>query len=190
MANARLEVEAKARVNDPALVLPALMRMGHELEPIDYEDAYYIPGDAEGYSYRRFRVRRGGARTTVTAKERVPAERGETSREWEFEVSDRERFVGFMRVFGFKLLLTKRKRGRRFAITPGPGDACRAEAVAELVEIEGLGHFLEIEVMVDAEDEVAAARARVEAIFAQLGISPEEFVSTPYTLMLDEKSRG
>ena len=184
MAKARLEVEAKARVSDPALVLPALMRMGRVKDEIDYEDAYYVPGDVEGYSFRRFRVRHSGARTTVTAKERVPSERGETSREWEFEVSDRERFLGFIRQFGFKPLLTKRKRGRRYAIVPEPGDACQYEAVVELVEIEGLGHFVEIEVMVDREDEVAAARARVEAIFAQLGISPQEFVTTPYTLML------
>lgn len=178
MTKARLEVEAKARVSGPEEVSAKLEKMGRELAPIDFEDAYYVPGEVEGYSHHRFRVRRSGDRTLVTAKEPAGPDGG-ASREWEFEVSDAERFLGFLSRFGFKPLLTKRKRGRRFAVAAEAG-----EATVEVVEIAGLGWFVEIEIMVDVEEEVAMARATVEGLFHRLGISRHELEPTPYTLML------
>jgi predicted adenylyl cyclase CyaB len=139
----------------------------------------------EGFSFQRFRVRQSGDKTVVTAKERVLGDGAEASREHEFEVSDGERFIAFMKLFGFREMLAKRKRGRRWRVAPERAGSC--PALVELVEIVDLGWFLEIEVMVEAEKEMAGARARVAELFARLEVPPQDIVTTPYTLMLYEQ---
>jgi len=181
MAKSKIEVEAKARVADPERVERLLSGMGSALDEIDFADAYYVPVATEGYSFHRFRLRRTGERAVVTAKQKVGSAGVEANREHEFEVSDPEAFDAFARLFGFKVLLAKRKHGRRWKMEP---------ATVELIEVDGLGHFVEVEILIESESEIEAARNRVIEILQSLGVDQESIEPAPYTQLLYQKLQG
>ncbi len=188
MAKSKIEVEAKARTSDPARIEKLLHDMGSARDQIDFADAYYVPVATEGYSFHRFRLRRTGEQAVVTAKEKVGAAGVEANREHEFAVSDPESFEAFARLFGFKVLLEKRKAGRRWTVGPAAGGSL--SATVELIEVEGLGHFVEVEILVDQESELEAARNRVIEILQSLGVDQQSIEPTPYTQLLYQKLNG
>ncbi len=186
---ADIEVEVKARVRDPAAVERALAGMGRPLGEAEYEDVYYCPARIEGYTHERFRLRRSGPRSTVTFKEKAEGGGAEASREHEFEVSDPEAFLAFARAFGFREFLVKSKKGRRWKVGAGRAGAEFA-ATVELWSVGRLGEFVEIEIMVETEDRIAAARQGVMEILERLGIDEAAVELRPYTLLLYELSHG
>jgi len=181
-----IEVENKARVNDLAAVEKMLPADARFLDEIDYADTYFTFQNIEGYTYERFRLREFSDRAIVTAKEDIASVDCATSREYEFEVSDPDAFRNFARLFGFRELIRKRKEGKRFRVPSGrEGDR---PATVELVRVEGLGDFVEIEVMVDSEAMIEGAESRVMALLADLGILESALEPRAYTLLLYEQS--
>ncbi|HUT52301.1 MAG TPA: class IV adenylate cyclase [bacterium] len=187
MGPANIEVEMKARVRDPAAVAELLSRMGRPLGEIEYQDTYYCPAGTTGYTHERFRLRRSGNKATVTVKEKVEGKGAEASQEHEFEVSDAAAFIRFARAFGFKEFLVKSKKGRRWRVEAGPGTGA---ATVELWKVGGLGEFVEIEIMVDDKDRIAAARQGIREILGRLGVDEAEVEPRPYTLLLYELDHG
>ncbi|MFO8057799.1 MAG: class IV adenylate cyclase [bacterium] len=182
-----IEVENKARVDDLSAVEGRLPANARFLDHIDYADTYFTFREIEGYTYERFRLREFSHRAIVTAKEDIASVECATAREYEFEISDADAFLNFVRLFGFRELIRKRKQGKRFEV-PSDLDGERA-AIIELVNIEGLGDFVEIEVMVENEDRIERAESRVMALLAELGILESALEPRAYTLMLYKQNR-
>ncbi len=181
-----IEVENKARVEDLSEVESKLPADTRFLDYIDYADTYFTFLEIEGYTYERFRLREFSDRAIVTAKEDIASVDCSTVREYEFEISDADAFRNFARLFGFRELIRKRKQGKRFQVRSERED--EPPAIVELVCIEGLGNFVEIEIMVEGEDRIESAESRVMALLAELGILESALEPRAYTLMLYEQS--
>ncbi len=186
MAKSKIEVEIKARAEGLEGIEERLTRHFEPAGEIDYRDTYYAREDIEGYTHERVRLRRAPGRAMVTAKERIDESGVEAGFEHEFEVSDPEAFERFVMLFGFRVLIDKTKRGRRFR-TPALESLGGASLVVELVEIEGLGRFIEVEAMVDDESRIDAAKNEIGSLLDGLGVPTESIEERPYTLMLYEK---
>lgn len=70
---------------------------------------------------------------------------------------------------------------------------CRTEFLSEYVaacvdEVEGLGSYLELEVMVDSEEDKAEALKLIEDELGKLGHSMDDTITTSYLSMLERKS--
>ncbi len=181
-----IEVENKARVSDLEAIEKKLPSGALFLDEIDYADTYFTFRNIEGYTYERFRLREFSDRAVVTAKEDIASVDCATAWEYEFEVSDPHAFRNFARLFGFRELIRKRKQGKRFRV-PGGSEGERP-ATVELVRVEGLGDFVEIEVVVDSEDMIEGAESRVMGLFSELGILDSALEPRAYTLLLYEQS--
>ncbi len=179
-----IEVEIKARISDPESIRSWLAKNARFLEEIDYHDVYFKPESIEGYTYNRFRLRMSGKNSLVTVKDKIANGGGEACAEVEFEVSDTAAFIAFIRSFGFAALVEKTKKGKRYIIEAGPSDKPDGPARIELIEIGGLGWFVEIEIMVANEDEIGGAWKRIKKIFRELGIGEEDVETRPYTRMI------
>ena len=187
MSNA-IEVELKARVSDLAAVEERLRGRARFLDEISYTDYYFTPAGTSGFSFHRFRLRQSEDRALVTFKEKlVGHERG--VHEHEFEVSDAEAFLDFARKFGFQLMLTKTKQGRRYRLDPAAGSNS-LPATVELVRIGELGDFVEIEVMVFDPAVVPQAEARLKEVLHELGLPEAAIESRAYTKLLYDQKHG
>lgn len=184
MADA-IEVERKAHVEDPEGLAARLDRLGAPAGAIDFRDTYYTTSDIEGYTFKRFRLRRAPGRATVTFKELLPG--GDAVREREFGVEDPDAFAALCKIFGMRVVVDKIKRGRVWTVAPGAAAGVIRPARAELIEIVGLGRFIEIEVMVDRADEVAEAERTITAVLNALAVPAAAIERRPYTKMLYEK---
>lgn len=60
----------------------------------------------------------------------------------------------------------------------------KANVRIHLDEVEGLGTFLELEAVVDAANDDASSRARVDALLADLGIGEADLVRASYSDLL------
>jgi len=184
-----IEVEKKAWIEDAEAMEKKLSQAGKELGLIDFRDTYFTCSHVTGYTNQRFRLREYSGGALVTAKEQMEGRGAEVSLEHEFEVDDPEAFRCFAKMFGFKVLIEKKKRGKRFLLGSGK-EARERGPFAELVEVEGLGAFLEIEVMASDSSKVDEARAKVDRALSDLGVAGESVEARPYTLMLYEKKYG
>ena len=181
-----IEVERKAHVDDVTGLAARLDRLGRLEGPIDYRDTYYTRADIEGYTFTRFRLRRAGDQSFVAFKQLLPGG-ADAVREREFEVGDGDAFADLCGLFGLKELFRKEKRGRRWLLEPGAAPGLVRRTRAELIEIVGLGLFIEIEVMVDRADEVAEAERTITAAMNALGVPASAIERRPYTKMLYDK---
>ena len=177
-----IEVEMKAWVKDLGQVEQKLGDRARRLDEISYADSYFTFPGIQGFSFHRFRLRETGKKAIVTVKEKVPGQERGVS-EFEFEVSDPAAFLEFARIFGFQFMLKKEKKGRRYLLEGGDADFQRGPVV-ELVRIEGLGDFVEIEIMVDAPEKIAKAEARILEIYQELAIPESAMEGRAYTLLL------
>lgn len=166
-----IEIELKARVADPRAVAERLAAFARYDGEFLKEDAYWHgPGWRERRGGKGFRIRREAGRAMVTWKEKRLEGGMERSREREFSVGDAELFSEFARRLGCEPFYAKRKVGSRWFLDrlPVEGDRLpvegdRATPIAlELLEVPGLGHFLEIEALITEDDGAAIARARDE----------------------------
>jgi predicted adenylyl cyclase CyaB len=187
-----IEVELKAHVRDRAAVEAAVAAYARPLGLVDKRDAYWHGPDWRlNRGTRGFRVRSecpagsgaGGAASTIVTFKTKRSEGGiEINREREFEVSDPEAFVEFAQRLGCEPFFEKRKRG--FAFKSGGLGFC--EATIEIVEVEGLGDFIEIEVLLEEEEPsmVALAQGEIRALLARAGVGEEDIESRFYSELL------
>ena len=178
-----IEVERKAHVTDVSDLAARLDRLGRLEGAIEYRDTYYTRADIEGYTFTRFRLRRAGDKSFVAFKQLLPGG-ADAVREREFEVGDGEAFAALCDLFGLKELFRKEKRGQRWLLLPGAAPGLTRPARAELIEIVGLGPFIEIEVMVDQAGEVPEAERTIAAALDALAVPADAVERRPYTKML------
>ncbi|MDR1058916.1 MAG: CYTH domain-containing protein [Treponema sp.] len=191
------EIEVKAWVTDRETLRRRLSSLGEYAGEYEKEDAYWFPrsGAAGAFSSGAFpagvRVRKetrtgpGGRKRRiilVTRKDKEVREGIEVNDEREFRVSGAGAFEDFLSRLGLVPVKKKRKRGWSW----------KAEGItAELSLVEGLGWFIELEIMEAGGDEntVKAARGRLLAFLAKTGI-PESAIETRYyTEMLEQREK-
>lgn len=178
-----VEVELKARVADVGAVaarVGAFARYGGELLK---EDAYWHgPGWREDRGGRGFRIRREGGASVVTWKAKRREGGVEINREREFALPDPEAFIEFVQRLGCEPFYSKRKRGRRWTLDrPGGG-----VLLIELLEVAGLGHFLEIEALLPEAEPgaVELARAELHDCLSRAGLPESSLESRTYSELL------
>jgi adenylate cyclase class 2 len=190
------EIEVKARVTDSETLRRRLSSLGEYAGEYEKEDAYWFPRPGAGGTglfppgafpsgvrvRRETRTGAGGRKrriVLVTCKGKEVRDGIEVNDEREFRVSGDRAFGEFLSRLGLVPVKRKRKRGWSW----------RAEGInAELSLVEGLGWFIELEIIEAGRDEntVRAARERLLAFLAKTGI-PESAIETRYyTEMLEQ----
>ena len=193
-----IEVELKARIADREAVRARVAAFALPEGPVDKLDAYWHGPDwrlARGK--KGFRVRAEAGRSVVTFKNKSSDGGIEINRESEFGISDPEVFAEFALRLGCERFYSKRKRGERFVVDPceraaacgdDPACACRGAATIEIVAVDGLGDFIEIEVLLPDDDpaSIALAQGEIRGLLARSGVGPECIEPRYYSELLME----
>ncbi|MCX7776111.1 MAG: class IV adenylate cyclase [Spirochaetaceae bacterium] len=191
-----VEIELKARITDRASVEAALSRRMHFAGTIDKQDEYW----AVSYLHAsvpvsfRFRIRvegspaagdaagpdgnAGPARRVVTFKEKTVDGAVEINQEYEFGIDNEEAFRKFMTKLNARFVYAKRKRGTRWESDDG--------LIAEVVDVEPLGCFLEVECVCDSPDraQTLAAKQRLYSVLEACGVPASAIEPRPYSQLL------
>ena len=191
-----IEVELKARVRDRAAVEAAVAAFARPVGKVEKRDAYWHGPDWRlNRGARGFRIRSegpaafgagSGATSVVTFKTKRSEGGIEINREREFQVSDPEAFIEFALRLGCEPFYDKSKSGLAFkAASPG---ACPEEITIEIIEVAGLGDFIEIEAILEDEDpaRLALAQGEIRAILARAGLGEGDIEPRFYSELLME----
>jgi len=124
-----------------------------------------------------FRLRMDGGGAIVTFKEKRPRDGIEYNREREFTVDDGEAFLELVGRTDSEEYATKIKTGLEFR---------SEDMTVELARLEGLGSFLEIEIIAESGDEAVHARAaeRIRGFLRATGISEKKIEAESYVNLL------
>lgn len=180
-----IEVELKARVRDRTAVETALRNFAVYVGEIDKRDIYWrTPSSDAGVPNRTFRVRYESGACVVTFKHKSMEGGAEINIEREFGVSDPDVFAEFAQRLGCELWYEKHKRGLKFETA----SECShdGKAVIEIVDVESLGCFIEIEELLheDRRGLVQKARSEIDALLARTGLSEADIESRYYSELL------
>jgi adenylate cyclase, class 2 len=180
-----IEVELKAHVQDRAAVLAAVSSFAQAEGEVDKSDEYWHGPDWRLHrGAKGFRVRTEGDASIVTFKTKRSEGGIEINREREFSISDAEAFAEFADRLGCEPFYQKRKRGQRFRV--GGSAADPDTATIELLEVVGLGDFIEIEILLPSEDPAALALAQgeIRSLLARSGVGEEHIEPRFYSELL------
>ncbi|MFP4153622.1 MAG: class IV adenylate cyclase [Alkalispirochaeta sp.] len=173
-----VEVEIKAHVDAPEGVIARLEEIGSFRRRYIKEDRYF--GRSRDPKRSRFRLRRDGERWVCTYKQKTLVDRVEQNREVEFDVSDGDAFTSLAEELGFFVAVEKRKEGSEWTVDG---------IIVEVSNVFSLGHFVELELILQDEsdpEELAAARRRLFALLERIGIPASRIETRPYTQMIYE----
>ena len=198
-----IEIELKAHVDNIDELKYILGAKAEFMGAFEKEDTYWLPNgkpdsrhDCDGkdggiHPISKLRLRREKREfpdgrvnfaAFATCKEKRVMDGIEENDEHEFEVHPVEEFEVFLRRMGFKPGAYKKKRGWVYRC---------AEICAELVMVEGLGWFIELEIILDAVNEredpdssSKESRKKLLDFLEELGISKESIEGRYYTEML------
>jgi len=183
----KIEVELKAWLHNPRETRKKVEKLAKFVEELSEEDIYFTFAGTKGYQKKRFRLRKVKGKSIVTVKIPTGAgRRAEANREFEFLVSDPEAFKVFCQQFGFRVLIEKQKKVRRYSFRPKKSEFNRPVTI-EINKVRNLGDFLEIETMVDRKNQVPKASLFLKALLQKLEIPVSKIEPVPYTEMLYNK---
>jgi adenylate cyclase class 2 len=158
------EIELKAHVLDSEALKTLLSEKAEYSGAFEKRDVYWFGPEASALSVTKVRVRRekrsfaNGTEKSlclVTYKAKEVNNGIEINDEVEFEVNPAKEFEEFLKKAGLMAGAAKRKHGWVFT---------KADIAAELVEVDGLGWFIEMEICVKAHgDDVTAGLDEAEA---------------------------
>ena len=183
-AAGRREVECKAPLpegDDAEGWAARLGELGEWVGERVSEDTYFGPGDVgpeetDAFRHRVFRLRETTTGAVVTLKEKRIDGAVESSREVEFGVESGDAFRSFAAGLGYRPFIVKRKRVRAYRV---------GECTVELVHVDGLGDFLEIEhLSEEGTTPEEDARARVLEVLGRLGVAESALEPRLYIDML------
>jgi adenylate cyclase class 2 len=185
------EIELKAHVENPEQLKTRLEALAEYRGAFEKADAYWFPQTpAPPIPPSGIRVRReweaggeGSPIVHVTYKTKEVRKGIEINDEREFDVSSAEEFEALIGLLGFEKRIAKKKKGWAYG---------RGSINAELCEVEGLGWFIELEILSGRKDGETLDRAREELLrfLGDLGIGEEALESRYYTEMLSETNGG
>ena len=194
------EVEIKAHVRDPEALTALLEGRYGRGQAFHKSDAYFIErepaagvaglsGAARSLHKNddpafRLRSERCGGKSVclVTAKKKSMQGGVEVNEEIEFSIEDPRAFRAFTAMLGYGVFLEKGKAGHVWEI--------ETHVKIELAEVNGLGHFIEIEELTEDESAVPGARARVQELMEGFGFTEQDIEPRYYTEMLLEQGVG
>lgn len=179
-----IEVELKARLDDPEKVESRVASFARLVGDFDKLDAYWHGPDWRlNRGKKGFRIRAEADSTCVTYKTKSCEGGIEINREREFTISDKDAFIEFSLRLGCEPFYQKRKTGRRFELDT----ASFAKPIAiELFVVEGLGPFIEIEALIENENPaaVALAQGEIRGTLARAGVPESAIESRFYSELL------
>ncbi|MDR1072481.1 MAG: CYTH domain-containing protein [Treponema sp.] len=195
-----VEIELKARVDDPYKTKVVVSSFARYIKAFDKEDAYWRPREhnsalpASGIRIRRETdyiesdsgVSQRVERIMATYKTKEMRDCIEVNNEREFSISenDNERpFEELLATFGLRPGVCKRKTGWAWLF-----EEDHPPVAIELSEVAGLGWFIELEILSESGDEksVSAARGRLIACLGKTGVGEDKIETRYYTNMLRE----
>lgn len=182
-----VEVELKARVRDRAAAEAAVAAFAERRGALDKSDSYWHgPEWRASRGMKGFRVRSEGGDSIVTFKTKRVEGGIEINREVEFGITDRSSFLEFILRLGCEPFYDKRKTGVAFRAAAATGRPF--DATIELVEIGGLGDFIEIEILLESAEPsaVEAARKELLELLGRSGCSEADIESRFYSELLME----
>ena len=179
------EIEMKAWVDDWAAVERALRDRCTFERSFRKDDRYFAPPDGEGLFRVRIDAGAPGAHAPgthgpgyVTYKEKEVRDGVEVNLEREFGVDDAQAFVEFVTSFRCRETFAKVKEGLHFSYDG---------LTVELVRVEGLGDFLEVECVVADDAGHDETAERIRAFVRGLSIADERIEPQPYMKLLRER---
>ncbi|MDR2760113.1 MAG: class IV adenylate cyclase [Spirochaetaceae bacterium] len=187
-----IEIELKAWADDPDGLRDRLFSFAGFDASFEKADSYwFFTGAGSSVPLSGVRIRKetrtghsGSISHTlwVTYKVKEVREGMEINDEREFSVSDGAAFEELLRRLGLEKGIEKNKKGWAWI--------CEGITV-ELTEVEGLGWFVELEIITDDDtnEAVTAARLRLLALLHKIGIKKDRIEPRYYTEMLREKAK-
>jgi adenylate cyclase class 2 len=181
------EIELKAHVENPEQLKIRLESLAEYAGAFEKKDAYWFPKNPglpvlpSGVRVRREKDTDPGGKTSelvhVTYKSKEVREGIEINDEKEFDVSRTREFEGLIGLLGLEKGIEKKKKGWAYS---------RGRINAELCEVDGLGWFIELEILSSKKDGETLDRAREELLcfLKDLGIGKKALESRYYTEML------
>jgi len=191
--NMATEIELKAHVKDTEAIKRLLYEKAAFLWEFIKEDSYWYRETGPGIPGPRFRLRReklvlpdGSEKSSclLTYKTKTLRDGIEINNEREFEIAAKEGsaetvFEEFLGRVGLKPDYSKKKKGWAFNYKG---------INAELCEVEGLGWFMELEILIEGagsgEKLYAESRSRLLELLNNLGIEKKAIESRFYSEML------
>lgn len=171
-----IEVEQKYRVDDVQGLLNRLDMHGatETSEPEEHADTYYNhPSRDFAETNEAFRVRRINGAAWMTYKGSKMPGLVKARREIELRIGQSDddglAFESALELLSFRRVATVKKRRRSFRINSDDGFLTIA-----IDDVETLGGFAEIEMVVDDENRVGGARQSILSLATQLGLDQDE----------------
>lgn len=167
------ELEKKAHLRRPAAAEKKLAKIGRFAGTSVKEDRYYLlgprrKGPIDMMRDPIFRIRITEGRCWLGAKKRTFRGKAEINREVEIAMGDPAETLWFFETYlGLKPFVRKRKTTRLYRV---------GNLRVEINKVDGLGHFLEVEVQKKrlTGKEERAALERIDSIFRRLGIDEDD----------------
>ena len=171
------EIEIKAHARDEKSVrayFDARCGAGHEVHKTDH---YFR---RPGAFVQALRIREHKGIIEFTCKKTSSSTEGEKNEEYEFQASadEIEKASSFFHALGFEDFFIKKKDGWEWM----DGDAH-----VELLSVNDLGWFLEIEILLpfgSSDDEAEEERKRIDAIMKNAGVSRSDYEMKSYREMI------
>jgi len=198
-----IEVELKARLRDRKATEARVASFAAYVGPVDKFDSYWHGPDWRlQRGTKGFRLRAEDGSTLVTFKTKRSEGGIEINREREFGISDPDIFVEFCLRLGCEPFYTKRKRGSKYRADPCSDGArqeiplaasgrrtagnCPGAATIEIIEVEDLGDFIEIEILLEDEDPgaVALAQGEIRGLLSRAGVPESDLEPRFYSELL------
>jgi predicted adenylyl cyclase CyaB len=180
-----LEVECKAKVDDPALLRKRILKVADFKKKESRGDDYFrLPGS--GYPSKAFRIRDDGKKLVVNFKKHIKSlwkDGVVVKAEHEFELSDRkhlDNFLALLEDFGFKEWVKKRKTTEKFLHKKDK------RIVIELNHVQHVGTYLEIEYLAQKREVEKARKAILQTLW-EIGVPRSNIDNVGYTRRLYDK---
>lgn len=172
------EMELKAHVQEPEKVRERVAGFATYVRDFDKSDSYWHgPQWRFARGTKGFRLRSDGQRCIVTFKVKRNEGGIEINQETEFDVSDPQGFTALVERIGCEPFYRKHKIGSAYTYDG---------FTIELVRVEGLGDFIEIEKLLDSDDPelVAVILGGLKSILARAGVRESDIEGRGYSELL------
>lgn len=170
-----MEIELKARLRDKADVEKKVATFATFLRSFDKADEYWHGPDWRFVrGTKGFRLRMDDQKAVVTFKQKRNDGGIEINNETEFEVSDAKAFEALVERIGCEPFYRKRKIGKAYEF-----EGC----TIEIVDVEGIGSFIEIERLIQFDDPeaIAIAQGTLRTILSMAGVPASEIEGRSYS---------
>lgn len=184
-----IEVEIKLPVSDRETAEKKLKQLGFEAGELAEELDLYFTSEVHDFKQadealrirKRRNLRTGAMDAFLTYKGRKLDGVSMAREELETEIEDGDTGVRILSSIGFREDSPVRKLRQYYSL---------GEMTVCVDQVDGLGDFLEAEILVSSEEDRPSALQQIRELLEQLGHSMEETTRISYLSMLQEKSAG